>query len=340
MTADYPGAIWMPVPDENVFPGYWGHKPLWICLHKTAGFHTAQEVASFFQTASDKRSAHFIVGMDGTIVQTVSLDAGAGANCCLESGHAPFLPTDINLNLLTISIEHVDPALDNSTPLTDAQKQASFALIKGICERHNIPMRKGDASGGIVGHADIAPVNRARCPGNYPWDELFAYLNNGGLEMIDLNTPGVANYFEDAGDGRWRCKHNGLVIFGGILKFYRSFGNADLNGLTYLGLPETNEIYPAQYPGVAIQRFERGVLVYDPQHKVDNPPGSSETYLMHLYSGPGQDPRIDALTKQLADVQARISDLQAELAKLSPTPELAVDCINALKDLKPLVLKL
>jgi len=337
---DYPGAIPMFVPADNVFPGYWGHIPIFVVIHKTAGFHTAQEVASFFQTAPDKRSAHFIVGMDGTIVQTVSLDAGAGANCCLEAGHAAFLPQGMNLNLLTISIEHVDPALDNSTPLTDAQKKASFALVKSICERHNIPMRKGDANGGIIGHCDIAPVNRARCPGNYPWDELFAYLNSGGLEMIDLNTPGVANYFEDAGDGRWRCKHNGLVIFGGILKFYLSFGNADLNGLTYIGLPETNEIYPAQYPGVAIQRFERGVLVYDPQHKIDNPPGSGETYMMHLYSGPGQDPRIDALTKQLADAQARISDLEAELAKLSPTPELAVDCINALKDLKPLVLKL
>ncbi len=291
---DYPGAIPMFVPADNVFPGYWGHIPIFVVIHKTAGFHTAQEVASFFQTAPDKRSAHFIVGMDGTIVQTVSLDAGAGANCCLEAGHAAFLPQGMNLNLLTISIEHVDPALDNSTPLTDAQKKASFALVKSICERHNIPMRKGDANGGIIGHCDIAPVNRAHCPGNYPWDELFAYLNSGGLEMIDLNTPGVANYFEDAGDGRWRCKHNGLVIFGGILK----------------------------------------------QHKIDNPPGSGETYMMHLYSGPGQDPRIDALTKQLADAQARISDLEAELAKLSPTPELAVDCINALKDLKPLVLKL
>jgi len=174
------GAIPLLVPADNVCPNYRGHKPLWVCLHKTAGFHTAQDVAAFFQTAADKRSAHYIVGMDGTIVQAVSESDGAGANCCLQAGHAAFLPNDINLNLLTISIEHVDPAIDNSTPLTQQQKAASFALVKSICERHNIPMRPGDAAGGIIGHHDIAPIDRARCPGNYPWDELWQFLQGKG----------------------------------------------------------------------------------------------------------------------------------------------------------------
>src|SRR6266702_6567630 len=123
------GAIAMQVPADNVFPGYWGHAPKWLVLHKTAGFHTAQDVAAFFQTVPDKRSAHYVVGQDGAIVQCVSEADGAGANCCLEAGHAAFLPTDINLNLITISIEHVDPTLDNSTALTDAQKAASFTLV-------------------------------------------------------------------------------------------------------------------------------------------------------------------------------------------------------------------
>jgi hypothetical protein len=61
--------------------------------------------------------------------------------------------------------------------LTDAQKASSFQLIKHICERHGIPKRKADATGGITGHASIDPVNRSRCPGPYPWDDLFVYLS-------------------------------------------------------------------------------------------------------------------------------------------------------------------
>lgn len=177
--SDEAGAIWMPVPAANVFPGYWGNKPKWLVIHKTASGGTAQDIANFFIHDPARASSHYIIGQDGTIVQCVSEADGAGANCCLEAGHAPYLPTGINMNLLTISIEHCDPASDNSTPLIDAQKQASFRLVKDICQRHNIPMRAGDANGGIIGHHDISPILRARCPGNYPWQELFSFLNGG-----------------------------------------------------------------------------------------------------------------------------------------------------------------
>lgn len=178
-----PAIIWMPVPDDYIFPAYDGNTPKWIVLHKTAGMQSAQEVAAYFanrQQNPEKNSSHYIIGQDGAIVQCVSEDDGAGANCCLDQG-APFLPQNINLNLLTISIEHVDPALDNSTPLTPAQQQSSFALIAAICQRHNIPISHGDASGGIIGHFEIDSINRARCPGNYPWSQLWAFL---GGEMI------------------------------------------------------------------------------------------------------------------------------------------------------------
>src|SRR6266536_213704 len=123
---DEPGVIWMPVPAANVFPCYWGCKPGYVVMHKTASVDTAQDIAHFFANDPAKASSHYIIGTDGAIVQCVSEANGAGANCCLENGHAPFLPTGINLNLLTISIEHCDSASDNSTPLTNAQKAASF----------------------------------------------------------------------------------------------------------------------------------------------------------------------------------------------------------------------
>lgn len=175
---DEVGVISMLVDRSRVFIGQNDHT--WLVLHKTASGGTAQDIATFFAGDPAMASTHYIVGQDGTIVQCVLEVDGAGGNCCLETGHASYLPLGVNMNVKTVSIEHVDPASDNSTPLTSAQQAASFKLVHDICMRHNIPMRKGDASGGIIGHCDIAPLSRARCPGNYPWDALFAYLQNGG----------------------------------------------------------------------------------------------------------------------------------------------------------------
>ncbi len=174
---DYAPAIPMYVPADNVFLDQ--NIPLWVVIHKTAGFRSAQDVANFFATVPDKRSVHYIIGQDGAVVQCVDERHGAGGNCCLETGHDSFWPTNINLNWLTISVEHVDPALDNSTPVTPAQKQASFLLVADICKRHGITASR------IVGHNSIAPQSRARCPGTYPMDELRAYVTTqlGGTQV-------------------------------------------------------------------------------------------------------------------------------------------------------------
>ena len=182
MSVDEPGAIPMYVERSRVFIDQNDHT--WLVIHKTASGGSAENIATFFANDPNMASTHYIVGQDGTIVQCVQEVDGAAGNCCLETGHASFLPLGINLNVKTVSIEHVDPAPDNSTPLTEAQATASFKLVQNICVRHNIPMRKGDGAGGIIGHCDISPISRARCPGNYPWDALFGYLQNGGSSMV------------------------------------------------------------------------------------------------------------------------------------------------------------
>jgi hypothetical protein len=179
----------MPVPEANVFPNYDGNRPKWVVIHKTAspGSTTAQEIANFFFHVPDRRSSHYVVGLDGIIVQCVSEADASGANCCLDPNHAPFLPEGININLLTISIEHVDSTVDNSQTMPAAQVAASHALVKGICERNGIPQRAGDANGGIIGHRDLMPENKARCPGpTYDFNALFAYLQSGGSTMSGI----------------------------------------------------------------------------------------------------------------------------------------------------------
>lgn len=166
-------ALWL--PSTNYFPDRDGHRPRWIIVHGTAGFTSAEEVGYYFQQADV--STHYTIGRDGVIVQSVREHHGAWGNGGVTEGHDPWWSRSLNPNNITISIEHVKPHRDNSDELTDIQKMVSFQLIQRICERHQIPKRKADASGGITGHASMDPVHRSFCPGPYPWDELFAFLS-------------------------------------------------------------------------------------------------------------------------------------------------------------------
>ena len=171
--------IW--VPNSIVFTNAQPTNAL--VLHKTASAGTAEDIANFFAGPNnhDGKSAHFVVGQDGEVVQCVHLVDGAGANCCVESGHDPFwdqfnprvvgTKTGTDLNTLTISIEHCDPTSDNSTFLTTAQQQASFSLILWLVHQYGF-----DINTQIKGHNSIDPLSRARCPGNYPWSTLMALL--------------------------------------------------------------------------------------------------------------------------------------------------------------------
>lgn len=184
MQVDESGVLPMWIPQNLMFTS---NNPKFLVIHKTAGFHSAQEVAAYFQSGSNGFgvSSHYIIDQTGIVVQCVPESMGAGANCCITPGHAAFIPESWdgkadNGNVHSISIEHVDPSLDNSTPVTPAQKRASFILALHICQRWHIPMRypSPDGLGGICGHNAIDPVNRAKCPGNYPLGELFTFLRN------------------------------------------------------------------------------------------------------------------------------------------------------------------
>lgn len=303
------GALWMPVPGANIFPGYWGNTPRYVVIHKTASGGTAQDIANFFIHDPAMASSHYIIGIDGSIVQCVSESDGAGANCCLETGHAPYLPTGINMNLLTISIEHVDSANDNSTALTSAQKAASFKLVADICARHNIPARPGDANGGIIGHHDISPISRRLCPGNYPWDELWAYLKGNSTDMIDITNPWVAGYFAQTSTNpeRWHCAKTGQDLFAGILAGWKA-----MNGAPRLPVgTETKCGDKAVY-----QICESGIILYDPLKEIDAPSGPwAPCYLLKINS---------ALAKQLLGTAAPAPapvDTSALIAAINAIPD-------------------
>lgn len=300
-------AIWMPSPYST--SGRNGFQPHYIILHGTAGGTSATAIANWFRSTNPASnvSAHYIIGQDGMLIQCVDEDDWAWANGFLSAGHDPWWQDNINPNWVTISIEHVKSAVDNSNALTDAQKLASFALIKRICQRWDIPMRAADGTGGITGHYSIDPVNRSQCPGTFPWDELWSVLK-GSETMLDLSDPVVKRYFVDGGSGTWKCTVNNVTMLGGILTFYRSNG-----GPALLGLPLSNELSLAQYPVIRIVPCERALIIYDPSHQIDNPPIQGPCYLLHINQGIGQQMVARALTDPL---NALIQKLQAQLQQL------------------------
>lgn len=141
--------------------------------------------------------------------------------------------------------------------------------------------------------ANIGPNGLRPGPRSYDVNTMFLvssteiipdWSEEGGdiTVSIDLNNGAVAGYFEATHDGKWQCRPNRNTLQGSILNFYRSFGQSAFCGLTYLGLPLSNEIPVDKHPGVVKQQFERVWLVYDPQHQLDQPPGAGEVYLMHM----------------------------------------------------------
>jgi len=176
---DEPAALW--IPNNNHFPKRNGHKPRYIIIHGTAGYTSATAVANFFKStenSADPVSSHYIVGLDGEVVQCNSEYDGSWTNGGVTEGHDAWWSRSLNPNLVTLSIEHVKLSRDNSDTLTEPQEAASFTLVRHLCERHAVPRRWADAHGGITGHSSMDPVHRSFCPGPYPWEKLFAYLNN------------------------------------------------------------------------------------------------------------------------------------------------------------------
>src|SRR5258708_1132288 len=346
MGPDEPGAILMLVDESRKFIGQNTHD--YFVIQKRASGGTAQDIANFFANDPRMASSHYVVGQDGTIVQVVLEKNGAAANCCLETGHASFLPLGVNLNVKSVSIEHCDSSTSNDTPLTTAQKTASFRLVQHICERHNIPKRRAtnDGKGGIIGHNDIAPLSRARCPNVYPWDELFTYLANGGQDVsttIDLNTPHMSDYFPLLNGNQSQRKNgsNGktIILHGDMLKYYQTNGCVPYCGFSSAGLPLSNELKIEQFgpefaklagSGIVVVFFERAVWVYDKDHIIDHPLDAGTVYPLHLYSKPGQDPLVGQLLKQIADLQAQIVQLQTQPPPMSnPDPIAAIHAVQA-----------
>ena len=315
-----PPMLQMPCP--NHWAGRGGYHPRYIITHGTAGQSQAQDIAGYFNSTSctdNPVSSHFVIGTDGTIVQCVQVGDSAWANGAFSAGHAPWWNEAINPNLLTISIEHCKTDLQNANALTPAQQASSLALNAWLCQTYNIPTCDADASGGITGHFSIDPINRSNCPGTYPWDALWSYLQSTPATeddtMLQLTDP-MGSYYTSTAADVWTCQKNNLQVRGAILVYYRIINGAPR-------LVKTAE--QTNIPGVVWQEYECGILVYDPTKKLDNPPNAHNyTYMVKLDSDLAK--QISGYTQLQADYLSIINEknglvgiketLTAEIVKL------------------------
>lgn len=291
-----------------------GYAPKWLVLHGTAGGASAAAIDNYFATSTVQASAHVIIGQDGTVIQGISFDQAAWANCCTSPGHASYLADGDFHNRDTISIEHVKAHDDNSDTLTPIQAQKSFEVVACICDAYGIPKRPGDANGGIISHADLDPVNRSRCPGAYPWSELWDYLNGGPMNIYGPEKGDFDQWFVPNDDSHWTCKQTGATLQFGNLALYRQLS---IDGVTLpiVGLPRTNEIYQTESDGYgwSVQFCERGVIVYDSAHRQDSQPGFGTSYLGKYAQFQYLDPEAKIVERVPAPVLSSLGTIQSEI---------------------------
>lgn len=248
--AEYPDAIPYLVDESRVFANQNSHSA--IVIHGTASVNpnqTAQQLGDYFRINKDMVTSHFGIDRTGTIAQFVLLKDGACANCCIMPGHDTFWDqfNGENLNWHTVSIEHENDA-NNSLPLTDSQKQASFKLIAWLCQKYNITPDH------IKSHASIDPINKSLCPGPaYPWNDLFTYLQQqAGAPMATLENFPMISQLDSDTNAQFDCVAASIAA-GLQYLTNQSFTSAQVKdavyGANYQGNtnPQTYVTYSAQH---------------------------------------------------------------------------------------------
>jgi N-acetyl-anhydromuramyl-L-alanine amidase AmpD len=247
---------WLDIAKEyNISGNSWdrgGVKVTHLVVHGTAGGSTGDGTMAYM--GNNGVSTHFAISTDGTIWQGISCDQVAWANAPLNAPRLNFARADLNPNFWTISIEFCKPDITNGVNISDAQKASGFALIQFICETYSIPKKQGDGNGGIISHADVNSVDRAHCPGTFPWNDLIAFLKGG--------TPVAPKKYQiiDAAE-EWQCTAS-LFPGGKAPSYTTGIANAWMLRVYQgqrLGPPITGEYESVDWGGNAIkvQQFAR-----------------------------------------------------------------------------------
>lgn len=139
-----------------------GAKPSMIILHYT-GTRDLEETYSYLLDPAREVSAHYVVDVDGTIMQLVDEKKRAW-HAGVSSWEGV---TDINSHSIGIEIQNPGHEF-GYVPFPQDQIDAVKELCRDIMQRWDIKPKN------VLGHSDVAP-GRKIDPGElFPWSELEA----------------------------------------------------------------------------------------------------------------------------------------------------------------------
>lgn len=147
-----------------------------IVLHYTETVPLAAVIERLCDPVAEV-SAHYVVDVDGTVIQLVEEDKRAW-----HAGVSSWQGVN-DINSRSIGIEIVN---DGASPFTPAQINAVIDLCRDIQKRHHIK----DCN--IVAHSDIAPKRKIDPGAFFPWQQLAK--NNVGY----WPKPRLRDYFNQA----------------------------------------------------------------------------------------------------------------------------------------------
>jgi N-acetylmuramoyl-L-alanine amidase len=192
-------SIWVGTSGQNMTPGRAGHTPIAIMNHVMLG--TLNGTKDAFADPSHQASAHYGIGVDGTIMQFVADTDMAWANGPVRRPQtwipwiADCVKRGTNPNLLTVSVEWAGyhqggvwvPVTYNGQTLqtlqrgsikqlwvpSEVQYQAGLWLHRQLIARHQITVDRQH----ICRHSDVDGVTKWFCPGDgFPLARLLADL--------------------------------------------------------------------------------------------------------------------------------------------------------------------
>jgi N-acetyl-anhydromuramyl-L-alanine amidase AmpD len=139
---------------------------LGIVLHTAVG--GLDGTVGWFAHPDSGVSAHFVVGLDGRLVNVVAEEDTARHAGRRRDASARFLPADVDPNQVTIGIEFADDHDPLGVPRPDAQYTAGAELLWALSLRWSIPLDRDH----VVGHREIDASQS--CPGNLDIDRLLS----------------------------------------------------------------------------------------------------------------------------------------------------------------------
>jgi N-acetyl-anhydromuramyl-L-alanine amidase AmpD len=153
-------------PSPNFIRGREGLAPLAVVVHTTAG--TFSGTIAWFGNRESRVSSHYLVALDGRVVQFVDeADSARHAGRVLRPTARIVAERSASPNLYTIGIEFEDGGDPNSVDRPDAQYKSGARLIAAAAERWDIPLDRDH----VIGHREIFAAKV--CPGNLAVERLI-----------------------------------------------------------------------------------------------------------------------------------------------------------------------